>query len=549
MEHLVTGSLLLMLAVVVSGWVGRALPVPVPLPLIQILLGVLVSVFTHEGLGLEPHVFFLFFLPPLLFLDGWRIPKDGLFKDSGTIVELALGLVVFSVVGIGYLVHWMIPAMPLAVAFALAAALSPTDPVAVAAITKRTPLPRRLVHILEGESLLNDATGLVCMRFAVAAVITGSFSAAAAAMNFLWLALGGITIGVGTILLIQVCQDLIARRLGEEPGSKVLIGLLMPFAAYLAAEHLHASGILAAVAAGITMSYLEQSGRALPETRVRRAAVWDMVQFGLNGAMFVLLGEQLPMVGASAAGAMREAGTAEPAMLIAYILVVTLAMIALRFTWVWVSFRFTLFRRRRAGEPAPALGSRLLLATSFAGARGSITLAGIMTLPFLVDGAPFPGRDLAIFIAAGVVILSITLAGVFLPLLLKGLALPPEEGRQRVERRARHAAALAAMDAVERVQHDEHEITQGSVTWLEAAARVSADYRRRIEGIQKTGQEAEELRRAHAIERELRLAALRAERETYFRLGREGKVPDDLVRRLVAEIDHAETRLAAAIGH
>ena len=172
----ISSALILLLAVVVSGSIGRIIPFALPLPLVQIALGAAIASVATLRVELSPNIFFLLFLPPLLFLDGWRIPKEGLLRDKGTILELALGLVVFTVLGLGLLIHWMIPSMPLAVAFALAAIVSPTDPIAVSAIAARVPIPKRLMHILEGESLLNDASGLVCMRFAVAAALTGTFS-------------------------------------------------------------------------------------------------------------------------------------------------------------------------------------------------------------------------------------------------------------------------------------------------------------------------------------------------------------------------------------
>jgi len=288
--------LAMLLAVIASGYLVRALPFSVPLPLVQITLGAMIAAVSGHGVKLEPHVFFLLFLPPLLFLDGWRIPKDGLFRDKGVIIELALGLVVFTIVGMGFLIHWMIPSMPLAVAFALAAIVSPTDPVAVASITARAPIPKRLMHILEGESLLNDATGLVCFRFAVAAAVTGSFSLGSASLTFLWVALAGLAIGVAFTMAVGSAQRWLSHHFGEESGSSILISLLIPFGAYLLAEMVHASGILAAVAAGICMSYIELSGRALATTRLQRTAVWNTVQFALNGMMFVLLGEQLPNI-------------------------------------------------------------------------------------------------------------------------------------------------------------------------------------------------------------------------------------------------------------
>lgn len=510
-----------------------------PLPLVQIGLGAVMAAGTDLGLRLDPDVFFLLFLPPLLFLDGWRIPKDGLFRDFREIADLALGLVVFSVLGLGFLVHWMIPEMPLPVAFALAAVLSPTDPVAVGAILRKTPVPPRLLHILEGESLLNDASGLVCMRFAVAAVVTGGFSIVSAVGTFAWLSLAGVAAGVAMTIGATALQNLVALRFGEEPGSKILVSLLLPFGAYLVAEAIGASGILAAVAAGIAMAYAEQSGRAMPGTRMRRIAVWDMVQFGLNGAMFVLIGEQLPTIARGAIAAIGGVHSQAALILLLHTVVITFALVALRFVWVWVSLRLRPFQR----DPAPLPRLLPLLVISFAGVRGSITLAGILTLPLEANGAPFPARDLAITLAAGVVILSIAVAGIVLPWLLADMAPLREDDEDRFERRARKAAALAAIDAIEKVSHDEHSISAKTVTWMEAAARVSAAYRARIDGMSKTGDEAEEVRRTVAIDRDLRLAALRAERATYFRLGRERKLSDALVRRLVAETDQAETRL------
>src|SRR5215217_4830401 len=198
--------LAMLLAVIGSGYLVRLLPFAVPLPLVQIALGAVIAGVLKRGVALDPEIFFLLFLPPLLFLDGWRIPKVGLFRDKGTILELALGLVVFTVLGAGFLIHWLVPTMPLPVAFALAAIVSPTDPVAVGSIASRAPIPKRLMHILEGESLLNDASGLVCFRFAVAAVMTGTFSLATASLTFLWVAVAGLAIGVAVTLGVSTFQ-------------------------------------------------------------------------------------------------------------------------------------------------------------------------------------------------------------------------------------------------------------------------------------------------------------------------------------------------------
>ncbi|MCW5578781.1 MAG: Na+/H+ antiporter [Dokdonella sp.] len=533
--------LAMFLAVIASGLVVRVLPIPLPLPLVQIALGALTAGVFEQGVQLEPHLFFLLFLPPLLFLDGWRIPKEGLLRDKFTILELAFGLVVFTVVGLGWVIHWMIPAMPLAVAFALAAIVSPTDPVAVSAITSRVPIPRRMMHVLEGESLLNDASGLVAFRFAVSAAVTGSFSIASATLSFLWVAAAGMAVGALFTWLVTKAKTVFSLRFGEEPGSQILLSLLIPFGAYQIAEHLHASGILAAVAAGITMSYAELSGRALAITRLQRAAVWNMVQFTLNGLMFVLLGEQLPGILQRASASVVETGHASAWWLLWYALALNFALAALRLLWTLVSLRLRSLWRRRRGEQAVRPPWPLVLAMSLSGVRGAITLAGVLTLPLLLpDGRAVPFRDLAIFLAMSVIVMSLLVASFGLPRLLVGLRIPPDPRAHRLEEMARRRAAKAALAAIER-ERQQHPGELDAGVEAAAATRVIALYQGRLDG-GDTDIDAERLRAADQAERRLRLAALRAERAELFALAREGRLADDVARRLVREIDYVESR-------
>jgi Na+/H+ antiporter len=535
--------LAMLLAVVASGYLVRVLPFSLPLPLAQIAMGAMVEGAFNHGVILDPHIFFLLFVPPLLFLDGWRIPKIGLLKDWAVILQLALGLVVFTVLGIGFMIHWLVPAMPLPVAFALAAIVSPTDPVAVSSIGARVTIPSRLMHILEGESLLNDATGLVCFRFAVAAALTGSFSLARASLTLVWVAAAGIAIGVGITLLVTLAQRWLAPRYGEESGSPILINLLIPFGAYLLAEHLRASGILAAVAAGITMSYVELSGRALATTRVQRAAVWKTVQLSLNGVMFVLLGEQLPSILRGALLATHPAPGPSPWLLVGDALAISCGLILLRFIWVWVSLRLTLLNKRIRGQEAARPNWRLVLATSLAGARGAITLAGVMSLPLrMPDGSPFPARELAIFLASAVILVSLVVASVGLPRVLRGLELPEETAGQLEEERARLSAAAAAIDAVDKRARALRQAGTDPEICADATAHVTSLYRHRLGDAATSGGEAGKLREADKAIRELRLAALKAERENIFKMARKGEISDQTARKLVREIDLLESR-------
>lgn len=543
--HSIEVVLAMLLAVVASGYLVRLMPFSLPLPLVQIALGAVIAGAFGRGVPLEPEIFFLLFLPPLLFLDGWRIPKMGLLRDKATILELAFGLVVFTVIGAGFLIHWMIPAMPLAVAFALAAIISPTDPVAVSSIAARVPIPKRLMHILEGESLLNDASGLVCFRFAVAAAMAGSFSLASASLTFLWVALAGLTIGAGVTLGVSLAQSWLSRHLGEETGSPILISLLTPFGAYLGAEYLDASGILAAVAAGITMSYVELSGRALATTRVHRAAVWDTVQFALNGIMFVLLGEQLPGILERAAASVADTGHHSYWWLLAYALAISAILTLLRFAWVWVSLRLSLLKAHLAGEPLHRPSWRIVAVMSLAGVRGAITLAGVLTLPLLLpDGREFPARDLVIFLAAAIILLSLLSASLCLPRLLRGLELPDEPVELRNEELAWREAASAAVAAVEEARHAlSASSADDADLYANAALRVMANYQHRLDGSAMAGSaQAQHLRQADRAETALRLAGLQAERETIFRLARENRISDDTCRKLVRRLDLMEAR-------
>ncbi|WP_285017584.1 Na+/H+ antiporter [Novosphingobium sp. fls2-241-R2A-195] len=536
--------LFLLLAVVVSGAVARMMPFSIPTPLVQIVLGGVIGMSTSHRVELDPELFLFLFLPPLLFLDGWRIPKDELFKDASTVVELALGLVLMTVIGMGFLIHWMIPAMPLAVAFALAAVVSPTDPIAVSAIAARVPIPKRMMHILEGESLLNDASGLVCLRFAVAAALTGTFSAGSATLNFLWVAGGGLAIGVVVTLVVTRVKAWVTKRWGEDTGSQILVSLLIPFGSYLLAEHFHASGILAAVSAGVTMTYAEISRQALAVTRMRRNSVWDMIQFTLNGIIFVLLGEQMPGILAGARQTVAVTGHSEAWWLAIYTLAIVAGLATLRFVWVWASLKLTILRKAKRGVGVQTPDWRLIAATSVAGVRGAITLAGVLTLPLtLNDGTPFPTRDLAIFLAAGVIVVSLVLASIALPFLLKGLAMPPEPARQAEEDSTRIAVAEAAIQAIERHQHALAETHGEADIFADAGGQVMTLYRERIEGLSE--RQSAEARTGDRLLRDFRLVGVRAERAALSQMLRGRSISSETARKLTRELDLSEARFSS----
>lgn len=424
---LVLPAILVMLAAVVaSGGIARVLGHRIPVPLIQIALGAALGFATEFRLRIEPDLFLLLFLPPLLFLDAWRMPKPALRRDMHIVSGLAIGLVLVTVIGLGLLVHWLIPAMPLALCFALGAVVSPTDAVAVGAITRRMPLPDRLHHILEGEALLNDASALVGVRLASAALLTGTFVWTNAVASFAWVAAMGLATGAVLALLMGFLAASLARRYGEEPGSHILVTLLLPFAAYALAEAVEASGILAAVAAGLCMARAERRAERPAATQAQRAAAWDTMAFALNGSVFVLFGEQFVLLAGLVEPASRFVGLPRVsglAVIATTVALLTFGLLALRalwiWLWLWVDCRSGVGQHDFTNPPWS-----LVTASTLAGVRGTVTLVAALSLPrVFTNGAPIPGTPLVILCATGVALLTLLLASVALPVAVRRL--PP----------------------------------------------------------------------------------------------------------------------------
>lgn len=536
-------TLTMLAAVLVSNSLVKMIPLAIPAPLVQISLGFMIAGGFDHGMTLNPDLFFYLFLPPLLFLDGWRISKENLIRDRIGILVLAFVLVFLTVFGLGHVLHWLIPAMPLPVAFALAAIVSPTDPVAVSAITRRVPLPPRLQALLEGESLFNDASGLVAFRLAVALAMGGSFSVASAGRNFLWLVLAGLAIGVLVTRGLLLLRNAFVHRWGEEPGPEILFSLLLPFAAYFAAEQLEASGILAAVAAGVTMSYAELSGNALAATRTQRKAVWDTLQLSLNGMMFVLLGEQLPAIFRGAVRVVQETGHHNPAWLLVYAVAVCVTLVLLRFLcvygYLWLRRGLSLLGLRHETEQA---NPRLVLVLSVAGVRGAVTLAGVMTLPLsLPDGSPFPARDLAIFLASVVIIVSLLIASLGLPPLMKKVTFPALRRRQVQEELADQAVRQACVQTVA------HALNELVTRHPEAPSERYAAMANRVLSSLNQGAvdgDAAQDQAEQALEKNMQIQAIAAARNAVYGLARNHQISDEIAREKVRLLDLIEVRMS-----
>ncbi len=530
--ELIEHSLALILAVALVG--ALALRLSVPLPVLLIGAGVALSFIPHlSEITLDPGIFFLLFIPPLLFADGWQFPKREFVLLRWSIFSLAFGLVFATTLVVGVVVHWMVPSIPLAVAFALGAVVSPTDAVAVEQVTHKLPLPLRLRAVLSGESLINDASGLVAFKFAVAAAVTGTFSLASAAIDVVYVSAAGAFTGFVVAFVIQRLRQLLQRAVMEEPSVQTTLSLLTPFAAYLAAEHVHASGVLAAVAAGIYCG-IDDNKHLTLETRLKAWSVWELVLFILNGLVFLLLGLQLPDV------VTRLTGHSWPQVLL-YSVVLCGTVIAVRLLWAYPGALIAWWLTKRTHPGWQCAPWQSVLLSGWAGIRGAVTLAGALSLPLTAGSAAFPERDLVIFLATSVIVVTLLVNGLTLPLVIRWLGVSDDGVLKREEREARIGVAQAGLAMLQTETPDEADIA-----FVEALAR---EYERRVRHATEPGDhEDEEVTARLAAERELTLRALHAERRHLHALRDTHKINEQVLFAIQRELDFKQASLTVGGG-
>lgn len=431
MEILITISVFITL-VIIGSFLNKYIP-RIPAALFQIILGFLVSYLAIPlHFEFESEAFMAMIIAPLLFTDAYKASRSELWLYKKPIVYMAVGLVITTVVVVGYFINYIIPSISLGAAFALAAILSPTDAVAVKSITKGMKLPKGLMSILEGESLLNDAAGIVSFKIALAAIITGTFSLSRSSREFFITAIGGMILGVLIGLIIASIKIINRKFLNTEPNILVIIQVILPIATYFIAEEFHLSGIIAVVFAGILLNferYLRQGDSLDNQAVVSISYNQDTISYVLNGFVFVLLGYLLP-------GIFKNMITypdldVQTAMF--YVILITIALIITRFTFVYifyVSFQQHTFKTSR--NIVEFLKTKQLdvgnysrfeysLITSLCGIHGTVTLATALMIPITIGttGEPFPLRNAILFIGSGVVLLSMIIGTIFLPLIIK----------------------------------------------------------------------------------------------------------------------------------
>jgi len=515
----------LLFVVVVLALLARRLKVAYPILFVigGCLLGFVPGL---PRIELKPEIVFLIFLPPLLFpaalFTSWRDFRLNLRP----ILLLAVGLVLFTTVAVAYLAHHFIPDMPLAAGFVLGAIISPPDAIAATAIAERLSVPRRIVTILEGESLVNDATALVAYQFAIAAITTGSFSISHAEVRFFIVAAGGILVG-----LILGWSAVWFHRHVEDPPVEITVSLLTPFVAYLIAERLHVSGVLAVVAAGIFIGWSAPEVTSF-RTRLQGGAVWGMIEFLLNGVVFILIGLELPVIWHRLDGH-------SISQLVWHATVISVAVVLIRILWVFPATYLPrlLFPSLRAHDPYPAWQHVAIVA--WTGMRGVVSLAAALAVPLtLQNGTPFPGRDLILFVTFTVILVTLVVQGLSLPFLIRKLGIKDDRAAEKEERIARLKANQAALSRLK-------EIRENDPAKADAQQRLSIEYEDRIRQLEASeAQSGNRINHLFSSEYEaLSYETLQIERRVLLRLRNEDVINDEVLRLIQRDIDLAEARL------
>jgi monovalent cation/hydrogen antiporter len=527
--------LLLLLFVVAFGALARKLQTPYPIILViaGALLGFVPGI---PKITLNPDVIFFIILPPLLYAAAWVTSWREFSYNIVSILLLAFGLVAFTVAGVSTAAHWLFPGFDWRLGFVLGAIIAPTDALAATSIAKRIGLPKRIVDILEGESLVNDASGLLALEFGIAMVIRGQTPTVTEGLGRLaFLVLAGLGVGLAAAWIV----DRIERHIDDGP-IEIAISVLTPYAAYFAADRIHASGVLAVVACGLYLSR-RSSEFFSPEVRLQIWGFWDSFTFILNGLVFVLIGLQLPHV---------LAGIHEYRLstLLLYGALFSGLVIVLRLIWMFPGARLANLIRTRILHQSEKLPSwRGLLVVGWTGMRGVIALAAAIALPeTLANGNPFPQRDLIVFLAFSVIFVTLVLQGLTLPFVVRVLGVAgaggPKDENDEEEKSARREMLDAALAHLEESRKEDESEFQ------EIYDDLTGHYRHRLAAVSGEDDPENVLSPDHR-ERHTRLLRdlLRVERQTALRLRNQGRINDETLRQLEYELDLREAEPSADV--
>jgi CPA1 family monovalent cation:H+ antiporter len=506
--------------------VARLLDIPYPIVLVlgAIPLGFLPGV---PEAKLDPDLVLVIFLPPLLYVAAFMADLRALRSNTRPLTLTSIGLVLVTTCLVAVIGHVLID-LPWALAFALGAIVSPTDPVAATAIARELGAPRGLVNMIEGESLLNDSSALIAYRVAVAAAIGGSFSLFDASVDFVLAVVGGIGIG----LLVGAAITEVRRRLDDIPV-ETTISLATGFAAYLPAEAIGVSGVLAAVTAGIYLGWMAPQV-STPQMRMQGLAVWEFIVFLLNAMLFVLIGLQLPNV-------LDSVGGIHVFTLAGYALATIGVVVGTRFLWLFTTPYIVRVLDRRPSQVARRVGAAPRIVMGWAGMRGAVSLAAALALPLETDaGAPLPDRDLVIFLAYCVVLFTVVVQGLTLPALIRRLDVVEDGAEEEAEEHAaRIAAAEAALVALDGFA-DEEWAREDTVKRMRGLYSFRA---RRFETLRGDREDEDGIVDQSLDYQRLMHEVIEAQRAAIVRMRNDGLISADVMRRIERDLDLEETRL------
>ncbi len=519
--------LLLLLFVIVFAFIARKLRTPYPIVLVLAGLG-LGFIPGTPRVTLDPDVVFLLVLPPLLFSAAWNTSWREFRFNLVTVAMLAFGLVGFTVLGIALVAPMVFPDFDWRLGFVLGAVVATTDSIAATSIFQKVGLPSTIVDVLEGESLVNDATGLLALEFALSALESGHMpSALAGAGRLAWLTFGGLGVGLVVALLI----DWVERKI-EDSAIESVLSILVPYGAYLAAEAVHASGVLAVVACGL---YLSRKSAEFfsPKVRIQASMIWESLSFTLNGLTFILIGLQLPNV---------RAGIAQYSTryLLLSAFLFSAFLILLRLLWVFPGAYFASFLRRKfLHQELSTPSARGIFVVGWTGMRGVIALAAALSLPAtLGNGSPFPQRSFLIFLTFSVILVSLVFQGLTLPLLIRLLGLGGPGGNSE-ENRARQEILESALDEIDRSRD------LADPQLVDIYDYLAVQYQARLDEVRdQVDPEKDETSTTSFHYRQLAAELVAFERRVALRLRREGRISDDTLRLLERELDVNEIRLS-----
>jgi Na+/H+ antiporter len=526
MDHF--GEVLLGLMVAVAALTAVARTIEVPYPIFLVVGGLALGfVPGAPDLELDPELVLVLFLPPLLYSAAFFSNLRELKANLRPISLAAIGLVVLTVCVVAVVAHALIDDLSWEAAFVLGAIVAPTDPLAATEIVRRLGAPRRLTAVIEGESLINDGTALTAYRFAVAAAVGGTFSLTDATLEFLLDASGGIAVGLAVGWVVAEVR----RRL-DDPPVEITISLATGYAAYLPAEQLGLSGVLAAVAAGIVLGW-RAPDIASARMRMQGFAVWNQLIFLLNAILFVLIGLQFQVV----LEGLEQRSAADLAL---WAVAICAAVVGARLLFVNTVPYIIRALDRRESQRARRVGWRGRLVVAWSGMRGAVSMAAALAVPLETNtGDPFPGRDLIIFLAYAVIVFTVVVQGLTLPALIRRLGLEEEEDvEQQEELMARLAAAEAALQRLE-------ELADEDWTREDTMERVRGlyEYRLRRFAAQRDGDGTEAMEDRSVAYQRLLQELLDAQHRAVVELRKEGAINDEVMRRIQRELDLEEQRL------